>query len=119
MFDAGNSLNRTGYSCTLPLMIKTWRNAFAAANNQTDPLLPFYIVGLHDGGEEGWGGMMGAFRYAQTAGYGSLPNPEMPNTHLVEAYDAGDRQYTHSCTRRRRCRCSRSRHRSRRQTKNH
>ena len=90
MFDAGSSLSNRGYSCMLPLMIRHFRNMWSVTPGTTDPLLPFFIVALHDGGEEGWGGNMGAMRYAQTAGYGTLPNPLMPNTFLVEAHDAGD-----------------------------
>jgi hypothetical protein len=33
---------------------------------------------------------MGAMRMAQTASYGFLPNPEMPNTFLAQAYDLDD-----------------------------
>eukprot|EP00911_Craspedida_sp_UC1_P001327 UC1_evm1s1004 len=33
---------------------------------------------------------MGAMRIAQTAGYGVLPSPELPNTFLAQAYDGDD-----------------------------
>ena len=33
---------------------------------------------------------MGAMRMAQTASYGILPNPAMPNTFLAQAYDLDD-----------------------------
>ena len=34
-------------------------------------------------------------RWAQTASYGVLPNPEMPNTFLAQAYDLND-PYAHA-----------------------
>ena len=34
---------------------------------------------------------MGAMRLAQTAGYGTLPSPDMPNTFLAQAFDLDDK----------------------------
>lgn len=58
----------------------------------TDPEAPFGIVDIHAGGSEGQGGggAMGNFRWAQTANFGVLPNPAMPNTFMANAYDLGD-----------------------------
>jgi len=71
-------------------LVKHYRAMWSIVPGTTSPTLPFYIVNLHDGAEEGWGGMMAAMFYAHTAGYGTLPNPLLPNTHLVQAFDAGD-----------------------------
>ena len=89
MFDAGADPS-TGYTCMLKTLVAHYREMWSVVPGTTDPMLPFYIVNLHDGAEEGWGGMMAAMTYAHTAGYGSLPNALLPNTHFVQAFDAGD-----------------------------
>ena len=33
---------------------------------------------------------MGGMRWSQTANYGVLPNPRMPNSFLAQVYDLGD-----------------------------
>ena len=89
MFDAGADPS-TGYTCMLKTLVAHYREMWSVVPGTTDPMLPFYIVNLHDGAEEGWGGMMAAMTYAHTAGYGSLPNALLPNAHFVQAFDAGD-----------------------------
>ena len=51
---------------------------------------------LASSGSEG-GPNMGAMRYAQTANYGVLPNPSMPNTFVAQVkrrHDTDCRQYS-------------------------
>jgi hypothetical protein len=55
-----------------------------------DPSAPFGVVTLASSGAEGADAAMGAMRIAQTAGYGVLPSPELPNTFLAQAYDLDD-----------------------------
>ena len=50
----------------------------------TDPVAPFGLVTLAPSGSEG-GNDIGTMRWAQTAGYGVVPNPAMPNTFLAQA----------------------------------
>jgi sialate O-acetylesterase len=85
----GNSLQGIGYGCQLPTMVKLWRSAWSKTVGTTDPVAPFGVVTLASGGSEG-GSDIGGMRWSQTANYGSLPAPEMPNTFLAHAYDLGD-----------------------------
>ena len=47
------------------------------------------MVTLASGGSEG-GNDIGGMRWSQTANFGTLPSPSMPNTFLAHAYDLGD-----------------------------
>lgn len=85
----GSSTARVGYACNQQALVEGWRKAFSATPGTTDPLAPFGIVTLASSGSEG-GPNMGAMRQAQTASYGILPNPAMPNTFLAQAYDLDD-----------------------------
>ena len=85
----GNAQAHIGYACNQKALVDGWRKAFSATPNTTDPLAPFGIVTLASSGSEG-GPNMGAMRMAQTASYGILPNPDMPNTFLAQAYDLDD-----------------------------
>lgn len=85
----GNSDTNIGYSCAMRGLIKGYRSAWSATPNTTDPLAPFGAVALPTGGSEG-GPNMGAMRIAQTAGHGVLPNADLPNTFIVQAYDLED-----------------------------
>lgn len=85
----GNSLQKTGYACAMPSLVKLWREKWSAVSGTTDPNAPFGVVALPGSGSEG-GPNMGAMNIAQTASYGTLPNPAMPNTFLAEAYDLND-----------------------------
>jgi hypothetical protein len=85
----GNSAANVGYSCLMRELIKGYRAAWSATPGTTDPLAPFGVVSLPSGGSEG-GPNMGAMRVAQTAGYGVLPNADLPNTFIAAAYDAED-----------------------------
>ena len=42
---------------------------------------------VHAGTDEGFGINMRQFRWAQTANYGTVPNPRMPNTFMADGYD--------------------------------
>jgi len=78
------------YECMQPGLVASWRRAWSAVPGTTDPLGIFGIVGLAAGTSEGHGFNMPYFRHAQTAGYGVVPNPAMPNVVLANGYDVGD-----------------------------
>ena len=107
----GNTANNVGYSCSQRELIKGWRKIWSKTpgtagihTTQTrhmlmrtaflialfscllllDPAAPSGVVTLASSGSEG-GPNMGAMRQAQTAGYGVLPAPDMPNTFLAQA----------------------------------
>jgi hypothetical protein len=84
----GNSAAGTGYACLMPKLVADWRKVWAA-NSGTDPMAPFGLVSLAASGGEG-GADIGSMRIAQTGSYGVLPNPDMPNTFLAQAYDLDD-----------------------------
>ena len=83
----GNSVANIGYSCLMHELIKGFRAVWSATPGTTDPLAYFGAVALPSGGSEGSDGVgqMGAMRIAQTAGYGVLPNADLPNTWIVQA----------------------------------
>ena len=85
----GSAVAGVGYSCAMQQLIRGWRAAWSATPGTTDPQAPFGVVTLASSGSEG-GPNMGAMRLAQTAGYGVLPSPALPNTFLAQAYDADD-----------------------------
>eukprot|EP00054_Salpingoeca_dolichothecata_P010607 m.59131 g.59131 ORF g.59131 m.59131 type:complete len:367 (+) comp19074_c0_seq1:1277-2377(+) len=85
----GNSAAKLGYACEQRLLIDGWRHIWSRVPNTTEPLAPFGVVTLASSGSEG-GPNMGAMRQAQTASYGVLPNPVLPNTFVVQAYDLDD-----------------------------
>ena len=86
----GNSDANIGYSCEQRVLIEGWRKAWSETPGTTDPLAPFGVVTLASSGAEGADAAMGAMRIAQTAGYGTLPSPALPNTFLAQAYDLDD-----------------------------
>lgn len=85
----GNSIANIGYSCEQKALVAGWRKAWSKVPGTTDPLAPFGIVTLASSGSEG-GADIGAMRWAQTASHGVLPNPDMPNTFLAQAFDLDD-----------------------------
>ena len=85
----GNSQANVGYACLQRNLVKGWRDIWSSEPGTTDPLAPFGIVTLASSGSEG-GPHMGAMRWAQTASFGILPNADMPNTFLAQAYDLDD-----------------------------
>eukprot|EP00658_Telonema_sp_P-2_P024268 TRINITY_DN19753_c0_g1_i3.p1 TRINITY_DN19753_c0_g1~~TRINITY_DN19753_c0_g1_i3.p1 ORF type:complete len:493 (-),score=82.52 TRINITY_DN19753_c0_g1_i3:240-1718(-) len=92
----GNSALKTGYSCMMPALVASWRKMWSATPGTTDPNAPFGLVTLAPSGGEG-GSDIGTMRWAQTAGYGVLPNPAMPNTFLAQSYDLDDPFSNISC----------------------
>ena len=76
----------------MPRLVESWRRAWSATPGTTDALFPFGIVTLSTGDSEG-AADIGSFRFAQTASYGQLPNPIMPNTWTASAYDLADPWY--------------------------
>lgn len=83
----GSSLENLGYSCEQRELIRGWREVWSETPGTTDPNAPFGVVTLASSGAEGADAAMGAMRIAQTAGYGVLPSPELPNTFLAQASD--------------------------------
>ena len=51
---------------------------------------PFGLVTIAPSGSEGAADHLSAFRWAQTANFGVLPNPAMPRTFVAQAYDLND-----------------------------
>ena len=79
-----------GYGCQLSTMVRAWRDLWRASNGAHDDDFAVGVVQLAGGTSEGHAENMGAFRLAQTANYGFLPNAAMPRTFLAQAYDAGE-----------------------------
>ena len=85
------------YSCGFPLMINAWRQEWNLKSD-TDGNFPFGFVHLSvwgDASNETCGNDIGCqnvaiVRYGQTANYGYIPNPAMPNTFFATAIDLGD-----------------------------
>ena len=84
----GNSQLGSGYACLMAKLVSDWRKLWANSSG-TDPMAPFGLVTLAASGGEG-GSDIGSMRIAQTASYGVLPNPLMPNTFLAQAGDLDD-----------------------------
>jgi hypothetical protein len=87
---SGSSLGRYGYGCELPALVRSWRAAWAKTPNTTAPDAPVGVVTLAENAHWHGGRDMGGMRHAQTANFGVLPNPLMPNTFLAQAYDISD-----------------------------
>ena len=94
----GNSEKKVGYGCQMKEMIKQWRTAFSQTPHTTDPEFPFGIVTVASGGSEGNDFNIGTFRSSQAANYGSLPNDDLPNTFVAQAYDLNDPYRTQPAT---------------------
>eukprot|EP00937_MAST-01D_sp_MAST-1D-sp2_P001167 g1167.t1 len=92
----GNSALRTGYSCLMPKLVAEWRRLWSAEPGTTAPDAPFGLVTLAPSGGEG-GASIGTMRWAQTAGFGAVPNAAMPNTFLAQAFDLNDPFANISC----------------------
>jgi len=85
----GTSAANIGYGCQMKVLIDSWRTIWSQIPNTTAPLAPFGVVTLASSGGMGRPGL-GMMRHAQTANYGVLPSPELPNTFLAQAYDLDD-----------------------------
>jgi hypothetical protein len=81
----------------MPVLVSEWRALWSSTPGTTDPAAPFGVVTLASSGSEG-GHNLGSMRLAQTAGYGVLPNPLMPNTFLVQALDLDDPWINTTCS---------------------
>eukprot|EP01084_Bolivina_argentea_P298717 514820_1 len=79
----GSWLNDTGYGCMQPFMLKQWRKIWSAD-------VPFGLVSLAGGTDEGHQATMGQFRWAQMANLDYLPNYEMSNTFVALGHDMGE-----------------------------
>ena len=86
----GNVLDHVGYGCMLPNMVQTWRQAWSAVPNTTNPLAPFGVYTLAAGTSEGASNKMGSMRWAQTANHGVVPNEALPNVFIASGYDLGE-----------------------------
>lgn len=82
----GSSLNDEGYGCMMHKMVRDWRTIWSAEPGTTRTDAPFGLVTIAPSGSEGHAMHLSAFRWAQTANFGVLPNPLMPNTFLAQAY---------------------------------
>jgi sialate O-acetylesterase len=103
-----------GYNCTFPAMLADWRKQWhAGTNGETAADFPFGFVQLNSisngtvfanpaADPTAGGSPTGSFspkfgyaglRWAQTAGYGYVPNPAMPNTFMAVSVDTPDRPY--------------------------
>jgi hypothetical protein len=87
---AGSISNRSGYACQMASLIEDWRSIWSAVPNTTDPLFPFGVTQLAGSCSEGSPANSAPFRRAQTGGWGHLPNADMKNTFLGQAFDLGD-----------------------------
>ena len=87
--DMGNSVDGTGYGCSLPAMINSWRYVWSGAHAEKEGRL-FGIATLASGGSEGASQHMAGMRWSQTANYGQWDNPALPNTFGAQVYDLGD-----------------------------
>jgi hypothetical protein len=67
-----------------------WRSLWSAVPNTTDPLFPGGVTQLAGSCSEGFPANSAPFRRAQTGGWGHLPNADMKNTFLGQAFDLGD-----------------------------
>ena len=78
-------------------MIDAWRSIWAATPGTTPSSAPFGFVTIADGSDEAWGVSMSGLRWAQTANYGSVPNPRMRNVFAALGHDAGDQWDADQC----------------------
>ncbi|XP_066288580.1 sialate O-acetylesterase-like isoform X1 [Branchiostoma lanceolatum] len=79
------------YSCTFPGMIDSWRKEwYMGTGGHTDRHFPFGFVQIStvELGETNMG--YPAIRWHQTADYGYVPNPAMPNVFMAVAMDLVD-----------------------------
>ena len=99
---AGSVSNHSGYACQQQLQIAEYRRIWSITPNTTDPLFPFGVTQLAGYSSEGFPYNTGAFRLAQTGGYGYMPNAAIPNSFLGQAFDLGD-PWSKSCLHTRKC----------------
>ncbi|XP_069805093.1 sialate O-acetylesterase-like [Dendropsophus ebraccatus] len=79
------------YNCTFPALIQDWRRSFHEGSlGETDPNFPFGFVQLSTFLKNSPEDKYPVIRWHQTADYGYVPNPKMPNTFMAVAMDLGD-----------------------------
>jgi hypothetical protein len=85
---AGSVSNHSGYACQQQLQIAEYRRMWSTTPGTTDPYFPFGVTQLAGYSSEGFPWNSGAFRLAQTGGYGYMPNKAIPNSFLGQAFGA-------------------------------
>ena len=85
----GSVKNHSGYACQQQLQIAEYRRMWSVTPGTTDPMFPFGVTQLAGYSSEGFPWNTGAFRLAQTGGYGYMPNAAIPNSFLGQAFDLG------------------------------
>ncbi|XP_073513483.1 sialate O-acetylesterase [Phyllobates terribilis] len=89
--EQNTGLNTNLYNCTFPALIQDWRRSFHEGSlGQTDPTFPFGFVQLSTYLKSQQDDNYPVIRWHQTADYGYVPNPKMPNTFMAVAMDLGD-----------------------------
>mgnify|MGYP003335271376 FL=1 len=83
---AGSVSNHSGYACQQQLQIAEYRRVWSTTPGTTDPYFPFGVTQLAGYSSEGFPWNSGAFRLAQTGGYGYMPNKAIPNSFLGQAF---------------------------------
>ncbi|XP_076822107.1 sialate O-acetylesterase-like [Clavelina lepadiformis] len=88
--EANTYYHKDVYSCSFPAMIEDWRKSWHQGTmGHSDPQFPFGFVQLaNDEGPDD--GSFPVIRWHQTADYGYVPNPKMPNTFMAVAMDLPD-----------------------------
>merc|ERR1719272_197757 len=84
----GVAAESTGYACEIEALVDDWRTAFGVRDAPHS--LPFGVVTLAGGTDEGQPYNMPSMRYAQTGNQGFLPSKNMPFTFSAAAHDLGD-----------------------------
>ncbi|KAL4688072.1 hypothetical protein H8957_004718 [Semnopithecus entellus] len=81
------------YNCTFPALIEDWRETFhRGSQGQTERFFPFGFVQLSsDLSKKSSDDGFPQIRWHQTADFGYVPNPKMPNTFMAVAMDLCDR----------------------------
>ncbi|KAI8520060.1 hypothetical protein Bbelb_033170 [Branchiostoma belcheri] len=87
-----NTPEPDSYSCSFPGMIDSWRKEwYMGTGGQTDRHFPFGFVQISTQTQPGEMNMgYPAIRWHQTADYGYVPNPVMPNVFMAVAVDLVD-----------------------------
>ncbi|BFZ09713.1 hypothetical protein BsWGS_12752 [Bradybaena similaris] len=88
--DSGAMMNR--YNCTFPAMIEDWRKNFNKfSNGETSATFPFGFVQLAPNRNDSTVSVgFPDIRFHQTADYGYVPNPKMPNVFMAVTMDLPD-----------------------------
>ncbi|XP_078688520.1 sialate O-acetylesterase-like isoform X2 [Branchiostoma floridae x Branchiostoma belcheri] len=86
-----NTPEPDSYSCSFPGMIDSWRKEWhTGTGGQTDRHFPFGFVQISTSTPGAMGMSYPAIRWHQTADYGYVPNPVMPNVFMAVAVDLVD-----------------------------